>query len=490
MPSPISRLRRLYPYLTPSWGEDDQEREGFMLDKTQGGIPLIRTPYDPPFHPTQVARRSKVAETWRTGRDDPQWNTEYSAAFPISAVTGQVNPDQGYGIYNKGPLDPGYEPPPALRRPPLTAPSDIDRIAVLGEPQPSVPPLLMRTSDSPAAPAYDPALVGELTRQMPALRNPDERISDDRLAQIGAPPMVIRRDGRPTTKFIGEGTSEERLGVRRQALEQYEPQKESVKKLLLRTALNTLRGGLIGEGGAADTLLGPGGVLDRHGIDRVWQQQQLGQTDERLGQLRTDRRAGLQDRLLESQVLENEAQAARALREPTVPPIKPASIFTGAEDVEDEAGNVIVVGPDGKPIINPSTGQPYVRRRLKPPPVKPDTAPTQRADLVDNIAAAEREKASLGPPPQTMIDDVNQWGEVTGKKVNPAYTHWAARFQKLDDDIRNWKVSLGKVPELASTSSELNPTEQRIYDAAAKNPKLDPNEAVRRYREGRRAGRF
>lgn len=133
-------------------------------------------------------------------------------------------------------------------------------------------------------------------RDIPLLSRPLE------LPQLKRVPSVVHSEGRPTPIVLGTNDPEQQILARRRALEAYQPQKESKKSLALRAGLSILRGGLVGEGGVADTLLGPAGAFDRRGKDRAWQQGQIAQADESLGRMRTDRRAGLQDRLLESQV--------------------------------------------------------------------------------------------------------------------------------------------------------------------------------------------
>lgn len=354
-------------------------------------------------------------------------------------------------------LTPGFYPDdeiPLLRRSPL---HDIDRIAALGEANP------LPTSEA----------------DTPLLARPIE------IPQLRRRPQVIHDAGRPTPIVFGTDDPEQQVLARRRALESYQPQKESKKSLALRTILSFVGGGLAGPGGAAETLLGAGGVLDRRGKDRAWQQGELARTDESLGRMRTDRRAGLQDRLLQSQVTENEAQAQRALRAPTVPPIKPTNIFDNAQDVEDAQGNVIMVGPDGKPIIDPATGAPYVRRRLRAPavkPEKPDTSEFTNQQIDRTIGEIDAEQKTLGPSPPTEIEDRDTYGVVVGKKVNPAYLDWARRYRELDDQKRQLQMKRKPTATAAvpiTRTSDI--TEQRIRDAA-KAKGLDADQAVKRAR--------
>lgn len=334
---------------------------------------------------------------------------------------------------------------PLLRRPPM---DDIDRIANLGEAN----PLPMPESDVPL-----------LSR---SLQMPQPRPQP--------PTVTYDQGGRPTSRvFGGTDDPEQRVLARRRALEQYQPQKESKKPLALRTILNFVGGGIPG---AAQTLIGQGGVMDRRGKDRAWQREQLGQVDESLGRMRTDRRAGLQDQLLESQVAENKAQAAKALREPTAPPIKPTNIFAGAEDVEDADGNIIMVGPDGQPIINPATGQPYVRRRMRAPavkPEKPDTSEFTNEQISRTIGEIEAEQKTLGPSPPTEIADTNQLGDVVGKKTNPAYLDWAKRYRELDDQKRQLQMkrkplTRGSDPQIKSYADKFFKGDYVAAEAAIK----------------------
>lgn len=480
MSTAYRRLRRQMPWLTPEYAGEDAPRD--LLNRFKdvrvpmpvdgdeemlptapppiitdaGGIPALRrpplsvvspqNPDDPKFREWYQQRAQRLG--LNPNPDDPLHQYDYRKAFAAG-----VEPDasghwpsqfklpnhpnryvDGIDTISGAPALSRIAPPvefgqpygtvPTLARPPL---HDIDRIAALGEENP------LPTTES----------------DIPLLSRPIE------MPRLRPQPTVIHDAGRPTPIVFGTDDPEQRILARRRALEAYQPQKESKKSLALRTILNFVGGGIPG---AVGTLIGPAGVLDRRGKDRAWQQGELGQIDEQLGRMRTDRRAGLQDRLLEEQVrkagapppIKDITSNGRVLRlnpqtgrYDTVyePPPKPAS--------ERAPLRVPVTLPDGstKVVLSFDNGKTWQDEPKLQGAPKPNTAPTQRAAILDNIAAAEREKASLGPPPQTMIDEVNQWGEVTGKKVNPAYAHWADRFQKLDDNIRNWKVDLGKLPE-------------------------------------------
>jgi hypothetical protein len=179
------------------------------------------------------------------------------------------------------PLD-GYEQPPAAPQP--APPLALSVRPAIIPPQPIAPPV----------PAAD---LGEsLARQLP----PPQPV-----AAGDAPPMVDTRGRkRPARIFIGDGGPEEREQAYADKVREFQPEKESKKHLALRTLLNFVANGIPG---AAGTLLGPGGVMDRRGVDRAWQQDELAKATTNLGGYRDERRQGLQDRLLGAQVgkLEN-----------------------------------------------------------------------------------------------------------------------------------------------------------------------------------------
>lgn len=122
-----------------------------------------------------------------------------------------------------------------------------------------------------------------------------------------APVTTIGPHGRPQLIRGLENSVEGQRGLRGE-LQSYQPQKRrGFKDFAVDALVNFVRGGLPGVAlGAVHR------VADPEFEDRAWQQQQLQRTDQNIDQLLQEQRAGLSDRLLNSQVLENEAQAEAA----------------------------------------------------------------------------------------------------------------------------------------------------------------------------------
>ena len=71
---------------------------------------------------------------------------------------------------------------------------------------------------------------------------------------------------------------------------------------------------------------------------------------------------------------------------------------------------------------------------------KADTSEFTNEQIDKIISEIEVEKKTLGASPPTEIEDVNQFGEVIGKKVNPAYLDWSKRYRELDDKKRDLEM--------------------------------------------------
>lgn len=445
----LSRLRRTHPYLTPPWAGEDNEVPPILL---------------PRIGPVRLGGPS-------IGRGED--------IVPISELPIERSEDRW------------------LRTPPV-APTALDAV---GEPPP-VPLLTRRTADSPAAPLIDPNLLESLARQ------PDT----GQVAVGDAPPMVLRRNGRPTQQFIGGGTPEERLLTRRQALESYQPQKESKKHLLLRTALGFIGGGLAGPGGVAQTLLGPGGVLDRRGVDRAWQQEELARADEQYGRLRTDRRAGLQDRLLEAQVKKAEA--------PTVPPLR--NVQLGSAVLNDgrtvqmertETGWKVSTGSDGQPIVTKPAPANKPKVTVEVPGFGPIEVTPEAAlgyyGTSENRNFQREQKAGEASFTNTQVDAgiqstqqqlskvgealantaewvprVNAYGE-TVQEPNPRYTDLKNEQQALQKELRDWQAKRVAPPTLTRSSTYTGRTMTKTNLARYAKDNGLTEEAARREVEGR-----
>jgi len=337
--------------------------------------------------------------------------------------------------------------PPILRR--LTTPEPPHPETNLPVGEPNVP-VLTRQPVVPTNPEPVSPLLESLRREIPPV-------------EVGsAPPMVIRRDGRPTNKFIGDGDPLERAEVRRRALSEYEPKKESKKHLVLRTLLNFVGGGIPG---AAQTLIGPGGVMDRRALDRNWQQNELAKENESIQGLRLDRRAGMQDRLLESQVLENQAQAQRALREPAAPSLVD---YGGYQIPQTEAARLAQARAlaEGKPVAKRryTIGNQIVEEQpdgsLKPVFTGADK-PQEDVEFANrsvqqNISDAEGEKAKIEKRMSEIpitIQGVNAYGEPT-TQPNPEYVEHKNRRDSLIDQIRKWRADI-KAPKLTRSTPQV-----------------------------------
>lgn len=334
---------------------------------------------------------------------------------------------------------------PTLRRPPL---HDIDRIAALGEglpmPTESDIPLLSRPVELPPLPRPQPTVTTDMS-------------------------------GRPTPVVIG-GDPEQQVLARRRALEAYQPQKESKKSLLLRTLLGQLRGGLVGEGGSLDTLLGRGGAFDRRGKDEAWKQQQLSGVYGQLDRTRADRRAGLQDRLLGAQVKKAEA--------PTVPPLR--NVQLGSAVLDDgrtvqmertETGWKMSTGPNGQPIttkpapankpkvkvnvpgvgpieVTPEAALGYygtLENRNSQQEQKADEANFTNAQVDANIKSTEQQLAKVGEAlantSETIVTATYSDG-TSDKAPNPRYNDLKNEQQQLQRELRDWQAKRKAPPVL------------------------------------------
>lgn len=241
----------------------------------------------------------------------------------------------------------------------------------------------------------------------------------------------------------------------------YQPQKESKKKIALRTALGFLFGGIPG---AVGTLGGE--LLDRRGHDRNWQQNELARVGKVQDQIGDRRRSGLQEGLIRSQIGENEAQAERARREPLQR--EPGYTLGEGQVRYDAKGNVISTGPakqaaerqglvrtrknaDGteSTLISRDNGRTWEAvddLTSAAPPEKADTSGFTNDQLTKAIAEAQSERdlidERLKTTPKTI--PTNTLGV---EAPNPEYHQLEERSRKLHSDILDWKTKM-KAPTL------------------------------------------
>jgi hypothetical protein len=238
--------------------EPNPQRGASYYDKMAGGP--IEVPYDPYEAPQMTARRKAIEETWRSGKDAPEWSTEVSAMFPVSAATKRPAPDVGYGKeYNYSALDPGYVPPAATPTG-SSVPTNTD----LGIPD-RVP--------SPA----------DL-----------------------APLMVTRKNGRPTERVLGDGSDLDKARARRRELQTYEPQKSHGLRRLAPLPEGLARGAKYGPwgtlgGGAVAALMA---LLNPKYADEKWKEKQLAQTGETIQGLEGEQTQGIENQIRQAQLNE------------------------------------------------------------------------------------------------------------------------------------------------------------------------------------------
>lgn len=388
--------------------------------------------------------------------------------------------------------DPYSSDIPTLRRPPL---HDIDRIAALGEENP------LPTTES----------------GIPLLSRPVE------MPTLQRRPTVIHDGSRPTNIVFGTNDPEQQVLARRRALESYQPQRESKKSLALRTILNFVGGGIPG---AAETLLGQGGILDRRGKDEAWKRKELGGVYGQLDRTRADRRAGLQDRLLESQIAENNAQAQKT-------PQRPPPLFRGRIVGRDEFPD-IPAGTEIRQEFDPTTGQmkdalvngkPVVTRpspsAAERPPLfktvtkrdgstrvakstdngktwqdvpelegepKPDEKEGERriqSEIAAATAKAARTKAAnLRSNAANLENNAQHVDVIEAEKLRAEAQQYRRQAYDADQEaeVQEGKVRAYSTPPTLTRGGN-GAIEQRIRDAATAKGK-DPDEAIKRYRRG------
>jgi hypothetical protein len=256
------------------------------------------------------------------------------------------------------PIEQSAIPEPEIT-PIMRQPVPVPSVAEIGPP-PIVPVLTRNPVSEPTVPlpTWNPGEVLDyspepIRRQLVPV---DENVSvgyapPPVLAPFNRPPVMFGgRDGLPE-RVVAEGSSLDRAMLKRGALEDYQPKKESKKHLLARTLLNFIGGGIPG---AAGTLIGPGGIMDRRGLDRSRQQQELARTDQGIGRellMRKTTNDLLND---ESQRRYRQAQTTRLGREPQRNVQTGSAVLPDGRTVQMEHDGKawkMSTGPDGQPII-------------------------------------------------------------------------------------------------------------------------------------------
>jgi hypothetical protein len=167
---------------------------------------------------------------------------------------------------------------------------------------------------------------------------------------IGPPPIAVNRSRpqRIPTLPGEELAAEQQYG---QAVDAFRPQPRGWKSRLAFAGLNALGG--LGQGGIGGAI---GGGLASLGIaavdptvpDKFWKYRTQAESEGRLQRLRGQRRGDLQDRLLESQVIENEAQA-EASRRPRPPKLVETVLADGTTVLTPESEGIVTARPKPAP---------------------------------------------------------------------------------------------------------------------------------------------
>ena len=404
------------------------------------------------------------------------------------------------------------------RVPNFAAPEDdIEKIWALGDPKNPV----MVDQNAPPPPSnllqpQPPPVPADFTVGGPT------QISPEQLAEIGAPPMAKRGEyNRPQREFIGEGTQDERTLAYNQAVEGYKPQKAKgfwdrwLKPALVGGGIGFLAGGPGGAiGGAATNTLRS--AFDPTSPNKDWRTRELAQSRGEVGGVYARRKAEDEDvsRQLGQQKTAADIGLARTRTRDIAERAKTErNVQVGTAVLDDgrtiqmeRKGDTWVMsrGPDGQPIVRKPAPSSKEKVRVDVPGVGPLEVTPESA--LGYYGAMENRQYQRG---QDAEEKTQTQAEVTAKKQ--ALTSQAQKLfadaqiyennaSHLDPDDELEKVERQRLLNAAETARaqargkeaeadalvvpKLNATEQEIYDAA-KGKKLDPDEAVRRYRSGK-----
>ena len=333
--------------------------------------------------------------------------------------------------------DLGSAPPPLLRREPLPN--------VVG-----APPL----------PSWD---TGEVVTREP---DPYGELSpppfQSRLANVAPPPvMMVSRGGHPVSAVGGvDELDADRQLLRTQQSER--PRRESKKMIALRTGLGFLFGGIPG---AVQTFAGD--VMDRRALDRGRINQNISDTQGRIGQELLVRKT--QNDLLNDETERGykAAQTARALREPVTRDMRvgnrilrqnPDGTYTPVYDAPEKPTERrpllrSVTAPDGstrtlKSTDNGATWEQVPELQGAPKP-EPDVS-FGNSQIERNISEAVSEKKKIADALANTAEFIETPGPYSNglptKHPNPIHQSLKSRERELDDQIRRWRADM-KAPK-------------------------------------------
>ena len=194
------------------------------------------------------------------------------------------------------------------------------------------------------------------------------------VAMPAEPPPLVTSDRRGRPRLTPGIPTTDRPRAEQElmgALESYEPQKRSKLRMI---GLSALRGLAAGPGGAlSGALYGAGAAfLDPTLEDRQWKAGEIAASQGRQQQMRATRREGLQDELLQAQVMDERAQAEARSR--------PARPRLNKETMED--GTTILTQETAPGVFEPAlrNGEPVVLSRRSRVPVNVPGVGTIEAD--------------------------------------------------------------------------------------------------------------
>jgi hypothetical protein len=278
------------------------------------------------------------------------------------------------------------------------------------------------------------------------------------VAPVGYEPQPIVIDAGPAPLVTGSRTvrprrvpllpgeeleAEQQYGT---ALQNFEPQKRGWKKRLAFAGLQALAalgggpGAALGAGAASLGLTAADPALP----DKYWRARELGQSEERLGDLRQQRRAGIQDDYMQSQAVENLAQAEAALR-PKAPKLVEQVLPDGTSVLVPEAQGVVTGRPRAP---KPTVAIDVDGKRLE---VDPEAAlgyygAIGKRDETQETRAAEREAQRLAA--QDELDQLTTDEVAAGEEKNRAYSYlekakanYAALASAPADTVSNERLS-------------------------------------------------
>lgn len=395
--------------------------------------------------------------------------------------------------------DPVQSALPAIfrRKPPpqqwMESPAEVPNIAAppIAPPTPAAD-LNIATADR--VPVDENAPLPPLRDEDRIVSTPPSRnlLSPETLAEIGVPPMVRRdKSGKPQRQYIGEGTPDERAQVYNEAVHGYEPQESKGWRkwlpLALRGALAGFGAGGVGGALAGGLYGGVSGAINPKLKNEQWKQREMAKSDAEIGKIGQRRKLERADAKAEADLaLVNERTKALRNPKPQAGQVRETAdgyalidpVNGTARPVVDAKGNqlrkklevgedltpdpsdptILHKTKDGKPtgvtykIVpgygNVPSGQAYNADATRTNQV--GAATTANQGIEQQIASINDELSRMGPSPPTQTDDVNEIGDVIGKKVNPAYTEWATRHRQLSDEKRRLEGQRKYVPSTGS----------------------------------------